>query len=60
VFAALGWKGPAADQFWRETQDRVGRMSRTRDRMNSLADQMRREASALRDEERRRAAQHSH
>lgn len=51
VHAYLGWKGPAADRFWWATQDRVSRMRRVQERMRAIADQMRREAWAIRQEE---------
>jgi uncharacterized protein YukE len=58
VQAKLGWKGPAADRFWWTTQGRVNRMRQTRDRMEALAEQMRREATTVRqEEEQRRQAQ---
>jgi uncharacterized protein YukE len=58
VQSSRGWKGPAADRFWWATQDRANRMRRTRDRMQALAEQMRREATVVRqEEERRRSAQ---
>ena len=61
IQANLGWKGPAADHFWWATQERANRMRRTRDRMQALAEQMRREATVVRQEEvRRRLAQQGH
>ena len=61
VYANLGWKGPAADQFLRATQERAARMRRVRDHLNSLAEQMRRQAVIAREEEQRqRAARQGH
>jgi hypothetical protein len=54
VYSNLGWKGPAADQFWRATQDRMTRMRRARDRMHTLSEQMHRQATIAREEERQR------
>jgi hypothetical protein len=57
VHSSRGWKGPAADHFWWATQDRANRMRLTRDRMHALAEQMRREATVVRQEEAQRLAQ---
>lgn len=56
IYARLGWKGPAASNFMQATHDRANRMRRARDEMNSLVGQMRRQATILREEERRQMA----
>lgn len=55
VYAGLGWKGPAATQFLHKTYDRASRLRRVRDRLRSLAEQMRREAWLIREETRQKA-----
>ena len=56
---ARGWKGPAADAFWRNTEARSSRMQRASRSMRMIAEQMRRAARDIRHEEQqRRLARH--